>query len=315
MTGDMMRALGGLGLFLLGMLMLTEGLRGLAGPVLREALARFTRTPLSGTVTGAVVTAVIQSSSATTVTVVGFVGAGLLTFPQALGVIYGANLGTTATGWIVLIFGFKMNLGQAVLPVVLAGALLKLFGNVRAGLLGASLAGFSLLFLGIDFMQEGMGALKGALTPNDFPGDTFLGRIQLVAIGAAITAITQSSSAGVTAALVALGAGSITFPQGAAMVIGMNVGTTCTAMLATLGGSTATRRTAWAHLIFNVVTGVIAFALLGPFTKLIEAVPDSLTALVSFHTAFNLLGITLFLPSQIPSRGSSPFWFMSGGPC
>ncbi len=297
MTADILRALGGVGLFLAGMLMLTEGLRGLAGRALRDALARFTRTPLSGAVTGAATTAVIQSSSATTVTVVGLVGAGLMTFPQALGVIFGANLGTTATGWIIAILGFKLHLGAAVLPVVLVGALLRMFGTGRVGLLGMALVGFSLLFIGIDTMQAGMAAFEGAVTPDDFPGDTLLGRVELILIGAAITAITQSSSAGVAAALVALSVGTINFPQAAAMVIGMNVGTTCTAMLATLGGSAATRRTGWAHLIFNVITGVIAFGLLGPFTSLIEAVAegDSQIALVSFHTAFNVLGTALFL--------------------
>lgn len=299
MTGDILRSLGGLGLFLVGMLILTEGLRGLAGPALRDALARFTRTPFSGTLTGALATAVIQSSSATTVALVGFVGAGLVTFPQALGVIFGANLGTTATGWIVAILGFKLHLTDAVLPVVLGGAVLEMFGGVRTRLFGAALVGFSLLFVGIGFMQEGMDAFKGALTPDDFPGDTLLGRAELVLIGAAITAVTQASAAGVAAALVALGAGSINFPQAAAMVIGMNVGTTCTAMLATIGGSAASRRTGWAHLIFNVVTGVIAFALLGPFTALVEKVASGgggQIELVTFHTAFNVLGIALFLP-------------------
>ncbi len=299
MTADILRALGGVGLFLAGMLMLTEGLRGLAGRALRDALSRFTRTPLSGAVTGATTTALIQSSSATTVTVVGLVGAGLMTFPQALGVIFGANLGTTATGWIIAILGFKLHLGEAVLPLVLAGALLWMFGTGRVGLLGMALVGFGLLFIGIDTMQAGMAAFEGALTPDDFPGDTLLGRAKLVMIGAAVTAITQSSSAGVAAALVALSVGTINFPQAAAIVIGMNLGTTCTAMLATLGGSAATRRTGWAHLIFNAITGVIAFVLLDPFTTLIEvlvAKGDGQIALVSFHTAFNLLGTALFLP-------------------
>jgi len=299
MTTDIIRACGGVGLFLVGMLMLTEGLRGLAGRALRDALTRFTRTPFSGAVTGAATTAVIQSSSATTVTVVGLVGAGLMTFPQALGVIFGANLGTTATGWIIAILGFKLHLGEAVLPLVLVGALLRMFGSRRVGLLGMALVGFSLLFIGIDTMQAGMAAFEGVVTPDDFPGDTLLGRVELILIGAAITAITQSSSAGVAAALVALSVGTINFPQAAAMVIGMNVGTTGTAMLATLGGSAATRRTGWAHLIFNAITGVIAFGLLGPFTSLIEALVaegDGQIALVSFHTAFNVLGIALFLP-------------------
>lgn len=299
MLAEILRALGGVGLFLVGIFMLTEGLRGLTGRKLRDVLARFTRTPLSGAVTGAVTTAVIQSSSATTVTVVGFVGAGLMTFPQALGVIFGANLGTTATGWIIAILGFKLHLGEAVLPVVLMGALLKMFGTGRAGYLGTALIGFSLLFIGIDTMRAGMAAFEGAVTPADFPGDTFRGRVELVLIGAVVTAITQSSSTGVAAALVALSVGAINLPQAAAMVIGMNIGTTCTAMLATLGGSAASRRTGWAHLIFNAITGVIAFVLLGPLTSLIEVLvtyDDAQIALVSFHTAFNLLGTALFLP-------------------
>lgn len=299
MVLDVMHALGGVGMFVVGMLMLTEGLRGLAGRALRNALARFTRTPLSGALTGAATTAVIQSSSATTVTVVGFVSAGLITFPQALGVVFGANLGTTATGWIIAILGFKLHLGEIVLPFVLLGALLRMFSTGRVGLLGMAVVGFSLLFIGIDTMQAGMAAFEGVVTPTDLPGDTFLGRAELVLIGAAITAITQSSSAGVAAALVALSAGTISFPQAAAMVIGMNIGTTCTAMLATLGGSAATRRTGWAHLIFNVITGMIAFGLLSPFTSLINALigaGDGQIALVSFHTVFNLLGIALFLP-------------------
>ncbi len=299
MTAEILRALGGVGLFLAGMIMLTEALRRLAGRALRDALARFTRTPLSGAVTGAATTAVIQSSSATTVTMVGLVGAGLMTFPQALGVIFGANLGTTVTGWIIAILGFKLHLGEVVLPVVLVGALLRMFGTGRAGQFGMALVGFSLLFVGIDTMQEGMAVFEGAVTPDDFPGDTLLGRLKLILIGAAITAITQSSSAGVAAALVALSVGTINFPQAAAIVIGMNVGTTFTAMLATLGGSAATRRTGWAHLVFNVITGVIAFGLLGPLTSVIEALVaegDDQIALVSFHTAFNLLGTALFLP-------------------
>jgi phosphate:Na+ symporter len=186
-----------------------------------------------------------------------------------------------------------------VLPVLLLAALLQMFGTGRAAQLGGALAGFSLLFIGIDAMQAGMAAFEGAVTPENFPGDSLFGRLQLVLIGFAVTAITQSSSAGVAAALAALGAGTISFPQAAAMVIGMNVGTTCTALLATLGGSTSTRRTGYAHLIFNLVTGAIAMALLEPFNALIEGVVgrgDGLIALVTFHTAFNALGVALFLP-------------------
>ena len=316
MTTEILLALGGLGLFLVGMHMLTEGLRGLAGRALRDLLARFTSSPFTGAVAGAGVTAVIQSSSATTVTVVGFVGAGLLTFPQALGVIFGANVGTTFTGWMVAVLGFKLKLGELVLPLVLLGAVLKLAGNARLGLVGTALVGFSLLFIGLDTLQRGLSSLQGVVTPEDFPGDSLLGRIELVAIGATITAVTQSSSAGVVAALVALGAGAISFGQAAAMVVGMNVGTTVTALLATLGGSTATRRTGFAHLIFNLQTGVVAFALLDAVERLARPLVEqgeAQLALVAFHTTFNLLGTAMVLPftagfarlvtALVPERG------------
>ncbi len=303
MTTNLLQALGGVGLFLLGMIWLTEGLRGLAGRALREMLARFTRTPLSGAITGALATATIQSSSATTVIAVGFVGAGLLTFPQALGVIFGANIGTTMTGWLVAILGFKLHIGEIGLPLVFLGALFKLFGGLRVKTLGTAVSGFGLLFIGIDAMQAGMAGFEGVVTPADFPGDNLLGRLQLVLIGIAITLITQSSSAGVATALTALGAGAISFPQACAMVIGMDVGTTFKAVLASLGGTTATRRTGLSHVIYNLLTGIMALLLLGPFTNLVAplvARGESQIALVAFHTSFNALGVILVLPFTVP---------------
>ncbi len=303
MTASILHTLGGVGLFLLGMIWLTEGLRGLSGDALRNALARFTRTPFSGAVTGAIATAAIQSSSATTVTAVGFVSAGLLTFPQALGVIFGANIGTTITGWLVAILGFKLHLGEIVLPFVFLGALLRLFGGARTSLVGTALAGFSLLFMGIDAMQSGMAGFEGIVTPTSFPGDSLFGRLQLVLIGVAITLVTQSSSAGVATALAALGAGAINFSQAAAMVIGMDVGTTFTAALATLGGATAARRTGLSHVIYNVLTGIMAFFMLGPFSILVASIVDrgdGQIALVAFHTLFNLLGVLIVLPFAKP---------------
>lgn len=299
MWSSVIHALGGVGLFLAGMILLTESLRALAGQTLRRALAMFTQTPLSGAVTGAATTALIQSSSATTVTVVGFVTAGLMTFPQALGVIFGANLGTTITGWIVALIGFKLDLGEVFLPLIFAGALLRLLEAGRRALVGQALIGFGLLFIGLDVMQEAMAGLQGAVSPADFPGDTFFGRLELVVAGAAITAITQSSSAGLAAALVALGSGAINLPQAAALVIGLNVGTTITAILATLGGSAAARRTGWAHVMFNVATGAVALALLDPLSLLVVTLVgpgEDQIALVLFHTFFNLIGIALFLP-------------------
>ena len=297
--------LGGLGLFLLGMLVLTDGLRQLAGNALRVALARFTKSPLTGAMTGAATTAIVQSSSATTVTTVGFVGAGLLSFPNALGIILGANIGTTMTGWLVAILGFKLKLGVVVLPLLLLGVLLRMFAPGRVRHFGWALAGFSLLFMGITAMQEGMAPFQGVVTPASFPEDTLLGRLQLVLIGVAITLITQSSSAGVAAALVGLSAGAISFPQAAALVIGMDVGTTFTAILATLGGSTAMRQTGYAHLVYNLFAATLAFFLLTPFAAFLTAlgggaIGDAQIGLVAFHTTFNVLGVSLAVPMAHP---------------
>lgn len=298
MTADLVLAAGGLGLFLLGMVILTDGLKDIAGPALRRLLVRFTDTPTRGAMAGAFTTAVIQSSSATTVMTVGFVGAGLLTFSQGLGVIFGANVGTTITGWIVALVGFKLKLGTVAMALLPLAILLRLFANGRWRQVGWALAGFSLLFMGLDAMKTGMAPFESAITPADFPSDSLWGRLQLVAIGMAITIVTQSSSAGVASTLVALHTGAIDLAQAAALVIGMDVGTTATAALATLGGSDATRRTGYAHVTYNVITGVSAVALLGPLLWLVTQVwPDTPeVALVAFHTTFNVLGVIIVLP-------------------
>ncbi|WP_186395024.1 Na/Pi cotransporter family protein [Stappia sp. TSB10GB4] len=300
MIADGLLALGGVGLFLTGMVILTDGLRALAGGSLRRTLARMTDSPASGVLAGAGCTAVLQSSSATTVTAVGFVGAGLMSFPQALGIVLGANIGTTAKGWVVALVGFKLDLGMVALPLLLAGALLRLLGRGRMAQAGWALTGFSLLFLGVDALKDGLAAFQGVVTPESFPGDTLFGRLQLVGIGILVTLITQSSSAGVVMALAALAAGSISLPQAAALVIGMDIGTTATALLASLGGSVAMRRTGVAHVVYNLMTATLAFALLTPFSMLAArgggGAGDAQLALVAFHTGFNIVGVLVILP-------------------
>lgn len=302
MTEGILSALGGLGVFLLGMVVMTDGLKAMAGNSLRRALARFTKSPTSGAVTGAIATALIQSSSATTVTAVGFVGAGLITFSQALGIIFGANIGTTITGWIVAIVGFKLKLGMLALPFVLAGVLIRLFSRRKMAAVGLALSGFGLVFIGIDLMQQGMSGLEGIVTPESFPGDDFFGRVLLVGIGILITLVTQSSSAGIATALTAVHSDTISFEQAAVMIIGMDVGTTVTAAMATIGGSTDVRRTGFAHVIYNLLTGVMAFLLVTPYTWVCTSlfgagfVENPEVALVGFHTFFNTLGVILVLP-------------------
>lgn len=296
------QALGGVGLFLLGIIIMTDGLRQLAGDAIRSALMRFTHNPLSGALTGAASTAILQSSSATTVAAVGFVGAGLMNFPAALGIIFGANVGTTFKGWIVVLLGFKLQIGTMVLPLIFIGTIMRLFAKGRLSTVGYALAGFGLIFVGITTLQEGMAGLQGIVTPDSFPRNTFLGVLTLVGIGILSTIITQSSSAGVLAALTALYVGAIEFEQAAALVIGMDMGTTVTAALATVGGSVAARRTGFSHVIYNLFTGVGAIILITPYTFIWEVIaPGQLIknaemALVAFHTLFNTLGVIAVLP-------------------
>ncbi len=302
MTDAILGALGGLGLFLIGMSIMTQGLKDLAGDTLRGWLQRFTRSPLTGATVGACGTAILQSSSATSVMAVGFVGAGLLTFPQALGVIFGANIGTTATGWMIALLGFKLSLSSLVMPLIFAGAMLRLLGGRRIAAMGWAFAGFGLIFAGITTLQTAMEGAGEFITPHSFPSDSVGGRALLVGLGIVITLVTQSSSAGVATAITAVHVGTISFSQAAAMVIGMDVGTTFTAALATVGGNVGAKRTGVAHVVYNLMTGVGAFLLLPWFVigwqRLSgnSVASDAELALVSFHTLFNGLGVLLVLP-------------------
>lgn len=296
------KALGGIGIFIMGMIVMTDGLHALAGDAVRKALMRFTGTTASSVLTGALGTAILQSSSATTVAAVGFVGAGLLEFPQALGIIFGANIGTTITGWMVALLGFKLKLGTLVVPLILVGVVLKLFFKDKISAFGYALAGFGLIFVGIEWMQEGMSSFEGIITPQNLPSDSIIGRLQLLGLGMIATMITQSSSAGVAATLTMLYAGAVNFEQAAALVIGMDVGTTFTAAMAAFGGSTDVKRTGFSHVIYNIFTGLGALLLITPYTLVWEQfapgmlIKNAEIALVAFHTLFNFLGVLIVLP-------------------
>lgn len=294
--------IGGLGLFLLGMITMTDGLKVLAGDTMRHAMIIFTKSPFSGAMTGAVSTAILQSSSATTVAAIGFVGAGIIPFSQALGIIFGANIGTTMTGWLVAILGFKLKLGTLMLPVIFIGVFLRLMRKDSWAHVGMAMAGFGLVFVGISFMQEGMSGLPSIINPQDLPSGTILAKLKLLLIGILATMITQSSSAGVATAMTALVAGVIDFEQAAVLVIGMDIGTTVTAALATIGASLGAKRTGLSHVIYNLFTGLGALFFLTPYISLTKSVfPEILTnnaeiALVGFHSSFNILGVIIVLP-------------------
>ncbi len=281
---------------------MTEGLRNLAGNYLRSSLMSFTKSPLSGAATGALSTAILQSSSATTVAAIGFVGAQIITFPAALGIIFGANIGTTITGWLVAIFGFKFKLGSLLLPIIFVGALLRLFTKGRLSQVGYTIAGFGLIFVGISSMQHSMEGLQSIISFNELQSDSLQSRLLLVGIGIVFTIITQSSSAGVATTLTALYGDLIVFEQAAALVIGMDIGTTATAVFATIGGSVNTKRTGFSHVIYNFITGLGALILISPYVIIWESlsgdqiISNAEIALVAFHTLFNTIGVLVALP-------------------
>jgi phosphate:Na+ symporter len=293
--------LGGVGLFLLGMGLMTDSLTSLGGHTLRAVIKRLMHRRSTALATGAVATALVQSSSVTTLMTVGFVSAGLVTFSESLGLILGANIGTTSTGWIVSLIGLKFKVNTVALPLVGVGALLKLFTRGRRARMGLALSGFGLVFVGIDVMQQGMAGMDIDLTWGDeLPGP--LRTLALVLLGMVMTVVMQSSSAAVATTLVALHAGTLDLNQAATLVVGQNVGTTVTAILAATGGSLSARRTAVAHTLFNVLAAGVALLMLRPFLGVITEigrrwVDDSPeVAIALFHTGFNLLGVLLVYP-------------------
>jgi len=293
---------GGLGLFLLGMSLMTDGLKLAAGPALHRILAGATRTRWHALGSGVLVTAMVQSSSAVTVAAIGFVNAGLLGLAPALWVLFGANVGTTMTGWIVAMVGLKFKIEALALPLVGAGVLLRLTGEgQRRGAIGSALAGFGLLFLGIAMLQQSFTGLAGQVTLPQ--GEGPLAVLAQVLIGALMTVLMQSSSASMAIALTAAQGGLLDTQGAAAVVIGANLGTTVTALLAAIGATPNARRAAAAHVIFNALTGCVALALLpwliGALAAAREALalpPDPAAKLALFHTTFNVLGVLLMWP-------------------
>ncbi|HSG91188.1 MAG TPA: Na/Pi symporter [Pseudomonadales bacterium] len=296
--------LGGLGIFLLAVGMLTEGLRLAAGDALRGILARSTRTPLRGVASGVLVTAVVQSSSAVTVATIGFVNAGLLSLSQALGVVYGANIGTTVTGWLVAAVGFDLDLEAFALPLIGIGMLLRLVGSsTRIGAAGEALAGFGLFFVGVDVLKTAFEGAAASFDLAQLSPQGVWGLLACLAIGVAMTVATQSSSASIAITLTAATSGVLALDTAAAMVIGANVGTTSTAVLATMGATASARRVAAAHVAFNGITALVALLLLpallwgvGRFETLLGMPSVPAVSLALFHTVFNVLGVVLMLP-------------------
>ncbi|KWV48553.1 sodium:proton antiporter [Bradyrhizobium macuxiense] len=316
--------LGGVGLFLLGMSVMTAGLKGLAGSGLRTVLSKAAATSLSGAFWGAVVTLIVQSSSATTMTTIGLVSAGVLTFQQGLALVFGANVGTTGTGWLVALIGVRVSLTAAALPMIFVGALIKLLGRGRVSAAGAALAGFALVLFGLTTLQQGMGGLAEQLHPADLPavlGTTWwsglYGVLALVAVGLLMTAAMQSSTAAIAVTLTAYYAGAVGLDQACALIIGQNIGTATSSALAAIGASSTAKRLALAYILFKLIAALIALVLFPVTIPLLVRASntiDGVTLLAGYHTAYNVVGVLVLLPvingftrfveRILPERGS-----------
>lgn len=295
---------GGIGLFLLGMQLMTDGLKRSAGQSLQYILKKSTQTPLRGIASGALITSMVQSSSAVTVATIGFVNAGLLNLTQAIRVSYGSNLGTTMTGWLVALIGFGVDIKVFALPSIGVGMMLSLFAmHSRVSALGKTLAGFGLFFLGIDLLKSGFSTMDESALLQAVAADGLWGVLGFVAIGFLMTLIMQSSSAAIAVTLTAAAGGVMDLQGAAAMVIGANVGTTSTAVLAAIGATSNAKRVAAGHVLFNVLTGLVALITLPLMLWLVEWFQQSMgmtsgtaTFLALFHTLFNVLGIAIMWP-------------------
>ena len=296
--------IGGLGLFLLGMSLMTEGLKLAGGRTLSYVLERWTATHLRAFFTGFIATALVQSSSAITVSVIGFVNAGLLNLRQSMWVVFGSNVGTTMTAWIVALIGLKLQVDVVALPAIGIGTMFHLFATrPRWRAFGGAIAGLGLIFFGLQLMQGAFAGISANIDLSWLGGGSIGDLILLVLIGMGMTALMQSSSASLAVVLTAVATGLLSLESGAAAVIGANIGTTITALLAVLKATPSAKRVAGAHVIFNLLAATAAFALMGLMLTLVAFIqnyfaldPNPAVSLAIFHTLFNLAGVLLMIP-------------------
>ena len=275
--------LGALGMFLYGMNLMSSGLQKAAGDKLRGFLSAMTSNPFKGVMTGLGITSIIQSSSATTVMVVSFVNAGLLTLTQAIGVIMGANIGTTVTAWMVAWLGFKADISILAVPLMLFGFLCSNSKKDQHKNIGELIVGFSLLFLGLSFMKESVPDLRETPQVLEFvtswAAHGFGSVLLFLAFGTVLTLVLQSSSATMAITLIMLSLGWIPFNMACAMVLGENIGTTITANIAASVGNTQAKRAAMSHTIFNLFGVIWALILFNPFLQLVGTITENLFGL------------------------------------
>ncbi len=296
--------LAGVSILLFGMIMLEEGFKTFTKGPLQNVLKNATDKLYKSITTGAVVTAIIQSSSLVSVIAISFISAGLINLSGGIGLIFGANIGTTATAWLVAAFGLKFKISSLALPVLIFGLIFSFQKKNTYKGIGNVLAGLGFFFLGIHYMKEGFDVFKDYIDLKEFAVSGFLGALIYAGLGIIVTTILQSSSATLALILTAVAAQQIQYENALALAIGANIGTTITAILGSLTSNVSGKRLAGAHFIFNVLTGIVALVFIFPLAKFVRllaelmgiANDDYTLKLAIFHTLFNVIGVAMLVP-------------------
>src|SRR5690554_3370155 len=296
---ELWKLLAGLGIFLFGMYLLEEAIKALSGRSFKKFIKNYTSNRIKSILAGTFSTAILQSSSAVSLIVIAFVGAGIMNMINAMGVIVGSNLGTTVTSWIVASLGFKFSIESIALPIIAVGGLVLIFLGKTGKYANISkfLVGFGFIFMGLDYIK-----LSASDLVENVPLEYFKNRNFFIYIlgGFIITSLIQSSSAAIALILTAVSSKIIGFEEACSMVIGTNIGTTTTVIIGTFGATTSMKRVAFSHLFFNLITAIATIILFYPITQLIihnyPTTQDPVIALAIFHTFFNLMGTIIFTP-------------------
>ncbi len=294
----------GVAVFIVGMVFMENGFKLFSGGMLEKALYTSTDSVPKGIGTGFLATAIVQSSSLVSIIVISFLSAELITLSGAIGVIFGSNIGSTTTAWIVSTFGLKMNIAQFGMPMLVFGVIFRFNNNKTYQGFGDILVGLGFVFLGISFMKDGFEGMKSALDLAHYAMEGYFGVLVYISLGAISTIIIQSSSATIALIITALAAGQITYINGLELAIGANIGTTVTAFIGALSSNANGKRLAVAHFIFNIVTGIIAVVFLYQLADLVDLISmnvgisdeDYAMKLALFHTIFNVIGVLAVAP-------------------
>ena len=294
----------GIAIFIIGMNFMEDGFKLFSGGALEKILEKFTNNLPKAIFTGFFTTSIVQSSSLISVITISFLSVGLITLTQGIGIIFGSNLGSTTTAWLVTLFGLKLKISSFAMPMIIFGVVFKFLEQRIYKGLGNVLLGLGFIFLGISYMKDGFETLKSAIDLASFAIEGYLGVLIYIAIGFFATIVIQSSSATIAIVITALAANQIIYENALALAIGSNVGTTVTAIMGSITSNENGKRLAFAHFVFNIITGLIAFVFIYQFTYLVDIIALNFNIdkenytikLAIFHTLFNVIGIMVVSP-------------------